>query len=84
MARKRRIFAASREVKLPPHPQMEAVKVTWVCTCGWRQETVGPTIRASGGGCSGHGEGEYCYCPSAEAFICVHCIKCSAYHEFSF
>ena len=33
------------------------------------------------GGCTGHGEGEYCYCPYPEIRGAVHCPICDVYHD---
>lgn len=70
--KKKRIFTG-RTTQLPPRAVLNAVEVNWTCICGLNQDMLGPTISCSGGGCTGHNDGEYCYCPYPEATITVTC-----------
>lgn len=80
----KRITPKRKDVPLPPVSTLVCVKVDWKCKCGVFQTTEGPSIGASGGGCSGHSDGEYCYCPYPEAYIRLECYSCKVTEEFSF
>lgn len=37
---------------------------------------------SSTGGCYGHGEGEYCYCPSPDVLFRFNCPECSKKNKY--
>lgn len=78
----------TRTTVLKGRPQLTEVRVTWRCPYGHENVTTGVTVRVEGGGCSGHPQGEYCYCPNPQAVLEVTCKTCPEsfenQHEFTF
>jgi hypothetical protein len=65
-------------------PRLKQITVEYICNNGHANASTEAWIRAIGGGCSGHGEGEYCYCPHPEAVITSTCNVCAIECEFTF
>ena len=67
-------------------PILHSINVTFTCGKGHITTTGSSTFTVNGGGCYGHSEDEYCYCPMPEAVMQVICSvpECNSREEFTF
>lgn len=67
--------------KVLPVPRVDFVGLAVIYYCDGNLKASKPSIEYEGGCWGGHGDGEYCYCPSVEVTAEVDC-SCGNRHKF--